>query len=206
MTAMTDLRQRASRVPGEVRLERRLFHLLAGSSISVLVLLLPGAWTVGLLATLCGVALTMEALRLLWPSLNALVFRWLGVLFKEREWRRPTGATYMVLGALVASLVFRQEVAALSLLFLSVGDPAAVVVGSRARGARLWGKSFQGTAAFVVAALALAAIVAGGTGLDFGWALVIGAVVAAAVEMMPGPVDDNLKIPLLSGAAMTLLL
>lgn len=206
MTEDTRLWQRARRAASGIRLERGLSHLVAGSSISVLGLILPGAWTVGLLAALCGVALTVEALRLSWAPLNALVFRWFGALFKAGERTSLTGATYMVLSALAAFLLFRNEVAVLSLLFLAVGDPVAALVGSRTMGPRLFGKSFRGAAAFVATALALSAIMAGGTALDFGWALITGAGVAAAAEMLPGPVDDNLKIPLLSGAAMTLLL
>ena len=37
------------------------------------------------------------------------------------------------------------------------------------------------------------------------WAVVATAFVAAAVELAPIPVDDNLTIPLIAGAIMTLL-
>ena len=40
---------------------------------------------------------------------------------------------------------------------------------------------------------------------DWTWAIVAAAAFAAAVEITPIPVDDNLTIPLLSGAFLTLL-
>ena len=42
--------------------------------------------------------------------------------------------------------------------------------------------------------------------LEYHWALGVGAAVAALMELLPLRIDDNLTVPLISGAAITLLL
>ncbi len=130
--------------------------------------------------------------------------RWFSVLLKPAEVRRVTGATFMLVGALACLLLFGSQAAGLAVLFLALGDPAAALVGVRAKGPRVWGKSPVGTAAFVVVALAGAAV-ARWLGLAT-WrpALVVAAMVAAAVELLPLPVDDNLVIPLVTAFVLSL--
>ena len=91
------------------------------------------------------------------------------------------------------------------MFFLSLGDPAAAIVGRRMPGPRILGKSPGGTAAFIgVGAVAVAVLVAA-DGIDHHWALWVGAAVAGVVELVSLPPDDNLAIPLLAGTAMFLM-
>ncbi len=72
-------------------------------------------------------------------------------------------------------------------------------------GPRLLGKSPGGTAAFAgVSRLVVLALSLTG-GVDYHWGMLVGGLVAALVELAPLPLDDNLTIPLASGAAMQLL-
>ena len=78
------------------------------------------------------------------------------------------------------------------MFFLSLGDPAAAIVGRRMPGPRLLGKSPGGTAAFA----AVGAAVAGARWwasepLSITGALWAGAVIAALVELAGIPPDDN---------------
>ena len=111
----------------------------------------------------------------------------------------------MLMAALVAFLSFDQPVAVIALLFLSLGDPLAAVVGSRAPGFRVFGKSPVGTLGFVVVSLLVVLVLVATGYVPYHWGLVLGAVIAALVELAPLPVDDNLAIPLASGMAMQLL-
>ena len=160
---------------------------------------------VGLLAALCGLALLVETARLRLPGLNHLLVRWLRPLLKETENRRITGATYIAFSALVAFLVFDKPVAIAALFFLSLGDPVASLVGSRVGGFRIFGKSPWGTLAFVIVALAIAGVLSAADVASPYWGLAAGAGVAASVELAPALLDDNLTVPLISGAAMTLI-
>jgi len=147
----------------------------------------------------------VEAVRLRLPSVNGLLVSRFGLLLKETESRKVTGATYFILAALAAFLLFDESIAVAALLFLSLGDPAAALVGRRAPGIRFFGKSPIGTLAMVLVASGIAGVLsAAGVG-DRHWGLYVGAVSAGMTELLPLPVDDNVTIPLVSGGVMTLL-
>ena len=158
-----------------------------------------------LLSLLSGAALAVEGLRLCMPGLNRRLLSHFRFLLKESEERRPTGATYIAVSALVAFLVFDQPVAVAAIFFLAVGDPAAALVGARVSGPRVFGKSPLGSLAFFGAALAIAGVLAAGGVVSFGVAVVAGAAIAALVELLPLGIDDNVAVPLVSGAVMTLM-
>ena len=80
------------------------------------------------------------------------------------------------------------------------------MVGSRVPGPRIAGKSPFGTLSFLVVGLATAAVLVAVDVLEYHWALGVGAAVAALMELLPLRIDDNLTVPLISGAAITLLL
>ena len=75
-------------------------------------------------------------------------------ILKATEKEEITGATYFLLAAFFSFFFYGADVAIPVLLFVSVGDPVAGLVGARAPGPRLWGKSPVGSVAFFVAALA----------------------------------------------------
>ena len=151
------------------------------------------------------ISLGLDLMRFRMAGLNRLFLRWLAPLLKYDEDRKITGASYMLVAAFIAFLAFDRQVAVLALFFLALGDPAAALVGSRMPGPRLLGKSPGGTAAFAgVSMLVVLTLSFTGT-IDYHWGMLVGGLVAAVVELAPLPVDDNLTIPLASGAAMQLL-
>lgn len=177
----------------------------ACSLIPLLAIFLGHTPLVVLLATLSGLSLLVETARFRLPNLNRLLVARLRFLLKQTEDRRITGATYIAVSALLAFLIFDKPVAITALFFLSLGDPIAALVGSRVGGYRVFGKSPWGSLAFMVVALAVAGVLSGAGVVSFHWALAAGAGVAAMVELVPLMVDDNLTIPLVAGAAMTLM-
>ena len=158
---------------------------------------------VALLATASGLTLLAELARFRFPTLNRILVGWFKPLLKDTEDRQITGATYIAVSALACFLVFDESIAVVALFFLALGDPVAALVGSRMGGFRVFGKSPLGTLAFVAVAIGVAGILSAVNVVSFHWGLVVGAVVAALVELAPSPLDDNLTIPLISGAAMT---
>lgn len=155
------------------------------------------------MATMSGLALLVELARLLLSGLNSILVAWLKPLLKDTEDRRITGATYIALAALACFLVFDKPIAIAALFFLALGDPVAALVGSRMGGFRVFGKSPLGTLAFMAVAIGVAGILSAVNVVPFHWGLVAGAIIAALVELAPSFLDDNLTIPLISGAAMT---
>ena len=185
---------------------RRLFHLATSSTIPFIAIFVDASVMVAILAPLSGIAIVVETVRFRIPSLNKFLLRWLRPLLKETEDRTPTGATYISLSALASFLLFDKSVAISVLFFLSVGDPIAAVVGSRMKGFRVFGKSPGGTAAFAAASFGMVGILSVTDAVSYHWALLVGACVAALTELLPMPLDDNLTIPLVSGAVVTALM
>ncbi len=183
---------------------RRLFHVVAASSIPVGVLFLPMAMAQWLLIALSLSAVVIEVGRALTPAINDLVMKYVPV-FKDKERFEITGATYLWVSAAIAVFAFEKEVAVLALLFLAIGDPLAALVGGRDHHLRIFGKSVVGSAAFLIGATAVGSIAAVHGDVPMAWWLVPGAFTAALAELVPLKIDDNLTIPLASGAVMTLL-
>ena len=118
--------------------------------------------------------------------------------------RAPSSARQSISAALCIWL-YPPALGAAALAMLMIGDAAAALVGRR------WGrtkwpgsrKSAEGSAAYAVSAFATGLAVAAWPGADLGLGVIaVGAVVGAALEAVPIPVNDNVRVPVLSGAAM----
>lgn len=181
---------------------RRIFHVLAGSSIPVGILFLPAGLVEWLLIAASLTTVSTEVLRGLMPSVNEAAVRYVP-FFKASERWQVTGATYMALSATFLFFVFDKEVAVLALLFLAVGDPFAALVGVRDHRTRLFGKSLAGTGAFAAAALGAGVLVSVHPDVPLAWWTALGAVIAAAVELVPLPVDDNVTVPIAAAVVMS---
>ena len=183
---------------------RRIFHLLAASATTLLFLAIPERPYMLLIGGGALLSLAMEASRLRVGWMNRLFMLLFAPILKQSEVSEISGATWFLIAVFFTFYFYGPEVALPVLLFVAVGDPAAALVGTRFPGPRFWGKSPSGGVAFAAAALAVWAVVCV---LGFGeWsaAVAIAAVVAALVELSPIPVDDNLTVPLIAGAVMTL--
>lgn len=176
---------------------RRVFHAASGVGLALAAhwagaesFEVRAALAVGTAASFC-----VDALRFRFPGANAAFFRWFRVLASPREARGPASSSWFLAGALAVSLAAPAYFVP-SLLVLALADPAASVVG------RLWGRhalgagSWEGSAAFFVAA---AGVLVPWAGLP-GGLLVAGA--ATAAEAAPWRIDDNLTTPLAVAAAL----
>ena len=184
---------------------RRMFHIIAGSSIPLAGIFVSETAMVWALSLLSAAGLTLDLVRFRVGWLNRLFTRWMAPLLKADEVHHITGATYMVIAALVVYLLYGKEVAIPVMFFLSLGDPAAALVGRRMPGPRILGKSPLGTAAFIGVGAGAAAVLIAANVIDHHWAIWVGAAVAGAVELASIPPDDNLSVPLLAGTAMHFL-
>lgn len=181
---------------------RRLFHLCAGSVFPTLLLFFP-KWPVlagagGALAA----SLLIEVARRKHVGLNRLLMARLRLLLKDKEVRDVLGSTHLLIATVVAIAAFPPPIAALALFFAAIGDPAAALVGERFGRHRLLGKSLEGSAAFLAAALAIGGLLVAAR-LDTAVPVTLaGAIAATVLEVLPLGPDDNLKVPLGSGAVM----
>ncbi|MCH8848258.1 MAG: hypothetical protein J4N29_05140 [Chloroflexi bacterium] len=183
---------------------RHVMHIIVGSAIPIGVLLLPLDLAKWLLIVFSVLAVALEVGRASLPTVNDLLIKVLP-FFKPHERFQITGATYYWLSATFVVFAFPEDIAVLSLLFLSFGDPFATVVGSRDHRARIFGKSIAGTAAFAAVAVIAGAVASLHPDVPLAWWLVPGAIAAAVAELLPSPLDDNVTVPLAAAITMALL-
>lgn len=132
---------------------------------------------------------------------KSLIYRYLGLIIRPHEKANFTGATYILASSILTILIFDKSIAILAIAFTVVGDTAGAIVG------RVWGrkryrnKTLEGSASFFVACCIVALLV---SGIPW-WVKIAGAFIATVVEAFTICVDDNLTVPLISGALMQLI-
>jgi len=152
----------------------------------------------------CAVVVGGEMGRGLVPWVNDLSIRYIP-FFKAQERYEVTGSTFLVLSSTLVFFIFDKEIAALALYFLAIGDPLAALVGRRDPVFRVFGKSLLGSLAFALSATGIGYVAAVHPDVPLAWWIAPGAVVAAAAEILPMPLDDNITVPVAAATAMTLL-
>jgi len=187
--------------PYTAEIGRKALHLIA--------LIIPlGMWGLGtplalyVLGILATLALAADVVRAYSSAFNAFI-RWIfGPLMRAEELpevgSRPifNGATCVLVGAALLTLIFPLRVAVPVLTMTMLADAAAALVGRRI-GRYSWGglsATVEGSMAFVLTGLA---VMASFPALAFGPAAA-SVLVAAAVEAMPVPVNDNIRVPVVA--------
>ena len=187
-------------------LGRKLFHVFGGLGLLSLYFVFGRKTALGLYGALAVLASAFEVARLRVPALNRFFHSHFGSFIRESEAHRPTGTLPYILGVGIAFWAFSTPAASAAVCFLAFGDVVATTVGERFGKTKIGSKSLEGTAAFTAAAL-LAGLSLSLTGIGMPpGILMLGALIAACVELLPLPVNDNFAIPVLAGAAMELAL
>jgi dolichol kinase len=157
-----------------------------------------------LLGACVAIAIVVEVLRQGSARLGVLFKRSVGFMVRATEWDRVTGATYVLIGALLSIWLFPKPVAIAVLLILAISDSAASLIGLRYGRSRFLGKSLAGSGAFFVTALIIL-----WTALPASKEVGLLAAVAATIaEALPTlklgrlELNDNLVVPLLTGATV----
>ena len=190
-------------IPSTVK--RGLFHMFGVLFISVAALFLPRTVLLISLGVTTLIFLTFELLRFRGSRINNWFFLHFRPLLREMEASRLTGTSYILIASSIAFLAFERDIAVLAFAFLAVGDPLATIVGKRIGKRRLFGKTLEGNLACFVSCV-ITGLVFYYAGLNLPWlTILVGAVSATIVQALPLPINDNLTIPLLTGAAMTLM-
>lgn len=183
---------------------RKIFHALAGAVIpsAYYFAVLPQGVMTWLVLTAAAVWIGLDSLRLRNESLNERFTLVLRPLLKRKETHTLTGASYLLGGAVLAILLYPPAVMMTTLFFIALGDPAAAVAGKRFGRTRFSnGRSLEGSFAMFATCLFIARWLGG-----FTWSVAVaGAMVAAVTELYSGNIDDNITVPLLSGAALVAL-
>ena len=197
-----------NRSPGSdaIPVGRRVFHLVAASGATLLALAMPEPAYMTLVGGGALLSLAVDVSRQRAGFFNRIYLGMFRSILKPTETTDITGATYLLIAIFFAFYFFGMESGVAGAAVRRRRETRSPRwSGQRCPGPRFWGKSPLGSLAFVAASLAVWAIlVVAGFGV-WSWAVLITAVVAAAVEFTPLPLDDNLTVPLIAGGLMTLL-
>ncbi len=148
-----------------------------------------------------GIVVIVELLKWVSESFRELFFRFFEFILRRHERKGSiTGATYYIIGTFLCIVIFDKNIAIVSIFFIVLGDTAAALVGKAWGRIKLMGrKSLEGSAAcFIVCAVISVFWIDPVIGIT-------GAFVATLAELLPLRIDDNLTVPLISGAAMQLM-
>ncbi len=197
-------------------LRRKSIHL-AGLIVPVVYLFMDKPTILFFVCILTGVAIAVELAKWLSPHFRAFFFTALMPLLRTHERQGAiTGATYYLISTLLCIFFFYKQPAIVCIFFMVLGDTSAALVGKMWGRMKLTGqKSLEGSAACFIVCTATAIfffsfLFDSGVQLqpEFSSLVValVGASVATIVELLPLRVDDNLTVPLISGAAMQLII
>lgn len=181
---------------------RKAFHLF-GVVVPIGYYIVPEQIGRNLLLVATIVAVFIDVIRLNEPRVRTFFYYFFGKLVRDHERHNLLGSTYVLLAALICAYAFERPIAIASMAFLSVGDGFAAIVGRSFGRVRIFGKTLEGSLACFAACVAVAVLYPGD---PFTWQMILGgALVATLFELIPIPLDDNLRISLSAGFAMTLL-
>lgn len=162
-----------------------------------------------LLGLITVAALSLDVLRARFVPVAAVIHQWFGSLMRPDEIPRRgnfpvvNGSTWTLVSAFLLLLVFPARIAAFAMVVFLLGDAAAALAG-RKFGRRPWGFgrcTVEGSAAFLAVSLPVAFLMPG----ILIWTGVTAAIFAAATEMLPGPFNDNLQVPVVTAVVVALL-
>jgi len=176
--------------------------------IPVMFLYLPRETALWIVIAGAIVALLQDILRIYHPAVRRAIYRIMGDIYRRWELKRLSGAAYILCAATLAAFIFEKHIAALVMVYIIVGDTAAVFVG-RAFGKHiiytrrnpdgtLRKKTIEGTAAFFIASAIAALFI---PQIPLLWKL-LGALIATIVELASFFIDDNITVPIIVGAIL----
>ena len=180
---------------------RKSTHL-SGLIIPVLYFFLDKSIMLVIVGSITCIAYGVEIAKRFYPTFSHYFFHYLKPLLRSHEQKGAiTGATYYITGVFLCIIIFDKPVAIACIFFIILGDTAAALVGKRWGRTKLIGnKSLEGSAAcFIVCLLITLFWINPIVGIA-------GAFFATLTELLPLRIDDNLTVPLISGAIMQLMI
>ena len=185
---------------------RKIYHLAGGVGLLSIYFIIGRKQSLLFYTTLFLLILLIDGARLLIPAWNRAIFARFGSFIRKNEEHKLTGTAPYVLGIGLSLYAYSLPVATAAICFLAFGDVAATTIGERFGKTKIGDKSLEGTFAFICAA-AFSGLLLSFLGVHLiTWVMVLGVFVAACVELLTLPVNDNLLIPLVSGGIMELAL
>jgi dolichol kinase len=191
----------------DLQFGRRGVHMANGVAIATAyALFFTHAQVIHLFGIIACLVYIADRVRMQYPELVGRVPVVNQALFRAEEQVKESGMTPYAIAILLALITFPKTVSVIAIYVLAIADPISAIVGIRFGRHRIVPeKSVEGSLAFFVSAFAIAAgVLAVATFAPTGKIFLVAALLAAAaaaMEMAPIRLDDNLTIPLFVGFA-----
>ncbi|RLD56243.1 MAG: phosphatidate cytidylyltransferase [Bacteroidetes bacterium] len=147
------------------------------------------------------IVLIIEIIRLEHITFKRIFYDIFGIILRKHEAHEFTGATYLLISSIFCIAIFPSDIAFISLCFLSIGDTLAAIIGLPFGKRKLLGtkKSLEGSIAcfagtFIFALFFINPFIA-----------FFGSIATTFAEFSRLPIDDNFKIPIISGMVMCII-
>lgn len=183
---------------------RSLWHFLTGVFVFAFVWFghgPPRHADVWLLSIALFLLALIDVVRFTTRKGDELFWRHLGFLAGDRERKGPATSLYYALSLLVCAILFPKEAVLGAIVCIALGDPVAMMIGKRFGRIRLKRKSIEGSLAGFVVCVPVIFLVTSSWRVAF-----FGSLAGSLIELLPLPLDDNLTVPLFSGAIMALVM
>jgi len=188
-------------------LVRKLIHLFS-LSIPVIYYLIPTRTSITILFWLTLFALLFDSARFFSKSFARLFYKLFGFLLRKHELDKKkknlTGATYILLSALICALIFPKVIFVTAFAILIISDSMAALIGRKFGKRKFLRKSFAGTLSFFISAsiVILFTPKVGYYPLEYLIGFIAAFVGATVENISYGFADDNLSVPLSVGLTM----
>jgi len=155
------------------------------------------------------IILTLMSLLIEYARLNRegyvrfFFHKYLKLVLRSNEMKgNLTGATWMLIGFTSSVIIFDFEISVLALLFLSVGDAVAALVGRALPIGKIWNKSIFGSLSGFLFCVLFGLAINNTLSIQI---IIFGAFSGMFIELIPLKINDNFSIPIFSGFTMQIL-
>lgn len=160
-----------------------------------------------LLAPVTAAFFLTDVARYTIPAVSRWYYRTFGSLLREHEQdhsaRRFTGATNILLSAVVCVALFPKIITINAFAILIISDTTSALIGRRFGKRRFLAKSLEGTLAFFLSAVAVVLVAPKVEGSPTEYLIWIAGAAAGAVTEASGvKIDDNISVPLTIGVIL----
>lgn len=173
-----------------------IFFILLGQFIVLMI--------IGIVA---GVFIFIDVLRIFHEKSDNLMTERARKIYRTEERKAFSSMTVFLVALFISILLFEKNVAITASVFLIFGDTFGKIFGLAF--GKKWiikdKKSVEGTLAYVGSMLIFGYILFTSLQISF-WILLIGCLTAPVVELLSMGMNDNLTVPIISGAMMTVAL
>jgi acyl phosphate:glycerol-3-phosphate acyltransferase len=147
----------------------------------------------------------LDIIRFLHKQTNVVLHEKAKALFRKNEFQRFSSMTVFLVAFFITILVFPRAIAITASVFLIFGDTFGKVFGLAFGKHKILNKTVEGTLAYYGCMMISGYVLY--TLLDISpWILILGGLSAPLIELFSMGINDNITVPIISGAIMYIAL